>query len=151
MRQVTRRDHDRKAVHVAKFDVHGGRGYDAKLFAALGLETWGIDISPVAVTAAKEWLASLPTDSPGEKVHFEALDFFNFEPPVGGFDVAYDYTFVRFLFISSGQTFDVLFAPRRFFCALPADLHKSWAETYAKLIKPSGYSSASSLSSEIDC
>ena len=30
-----------------------GRGYDAAYFARLGLETWGVDISPTAVDAAK--------------------------------------------------------------------------------------------------
>ena len=31
-----------------------GRGYDAAYFARLGLESWGVDISPTAVEAAEK-------------------------------------------------------------------------------------------------
>jgi SAM-dependent methyltransferase len=120
----------------------GNRGYDAKLFASLGLEAWGIDISPSAVAAAKAWLASLP--SPPENVRFEELDFFKFDPPSDGdkFDVAYDYTFVDRLesvCLSCREPDTQVSISTRFFCALPADLHKAWAESYARVIKPSGH------------
>lgn len=95
-----------------------GRGYDAVFLASLGYNTTGVDISPIAVSKANEsaislkmseyssyilctcrWLEALP-DKPAN-VRFELQNFFEFQPPAGGFDLIYDYTLVSFIFIYS--------------------------------------------------
>ena len=48
---------------------------------------------------------------------FKALDFFSFDIPQGGFQVAYDYTFL---------------------CAIPPELREPWGRRYAELITPGG-------------
>ncbi|CAD6582590.1 MAG: hypothetical protein CYPHOPRED_002074 [Cyphobasidiales sp. Tagirdzhanova-0007] len=94
-----------------------GRGYDAAYFASLGHETWGVDISPIAIDAAKIFVACMP--NPPSNVFFKALDFFNFELPQDGekFTIGYDYTF---------------------FCALPPKMREDWGKRYAEIIKPGG-------------
>ena len=90
------------------------QGYDAILIATvLGLETTGLDISPVAMEAARACVGShqIPTclyslghahtrsntassNLPaGTKVNFEARDFFALAPtPDERYDLIYDYT-----------------------------------------------------------
>ncbi|KAH8924541.1 S-adenosyl-L-methionine-dependent methyltransferase [Atractiella rhizophila] len=59
-----------------------GRGYDPLLVASiLDIESWGIDISPTAVSKAQE------------RVKYVCDDFFKFPSPAGGFGLAYDFTF----------------------------------------------------------
>jgi len=90
-----------------------GTGYDAIHFATLGHDTWGVDISETAVEKAKLHLAEIqnaPTN-----VEFKLLDFFAFDIPEGGFDLAYDYTF---------------------FVALPPDLRPKLAARYSELVNP---------------
>ena len=92
------------------------QGYDATFFAQKGFKSLGIDISPLAVSAAQEWLANeknAPTT-----VSFACLDFFaSPELKPNSFSLAYDYTF---------------------FCAIPPRLRARWAERYAELIGPGG-------------
>ncbi|PWN49094.1 S-adenosyl-L-methionine-dependent methyltransferase [Violaceomyces palustris] len=105
-----------------------GRGYDATLFAQrLGLQSWGVDISPTAVDQANQWLADQQlAEDVKSKINFAKADFFKLGtsetsvPELGAssVDLAYDYTFL---------------------CALPPSLRKDWSETYTRLLKPGGH------------
>ncbi|SCV71811.1 BQ2448_4505 [Microbotryum intermedium] len=92
-----------------------GRGYDAAFFAARGLVSLGLDLSPIAVQAAQVLYEA--TENAPKDVEFRAADFFKFPPPVAGFDLAYDYTF---------------------FCAIPPKLRQLWADRYAQVIRKGG-------------
>ncbi|KDE08770.1 hypothetical protein, variant [Microbotryum lychnidis-dioicae p1A1 Lamole] len=92
-----------------------GRGYDATFFAARGLDSLGLDLSPTAVKAAQDLYNA--TENAPKNVEFRAADFFTFPPPVAGLDLAYDYTF---------------------FCAIPPELRQSWADRYAQIIRKGG-------------
>ena len=92
------------------------QGYDATFFAQKGFKSLGIDIAPLAVDAAKEWLAQ-QKDAPNT-VEFACLDFVTSpELQPNSFSLAYDYTFL---------------------CAIPPRLRSRWAERYAELIRPGG-------------
>ncbi|KAH9830457.1 S-adenosyl-L-methionine-dependent methyltransferase [Rhodofomes roseus] len=96
-----------------------GRGYDAILIATtLGLETTGLDISPVALEAARAHAAA--SDLPvGTKVNFEARDFFALAPsPEERYDLIYDYTF---------------------FVAIEPSRRPEWGRQMSALVKPGGY------------
>ncbi|EGO01754.1 hypothetical protein SERLA73DRAFT_177233 [Serpula lacrymans var. lacrymans S7.3] len=99
-----------------------GRGYDALLIASkLGLDTLGLDISPVGVQAARDQLNSAPEGllSGIEKVSYEATDFFTFKVPDDQkFSLIYDYTF---------------------FVAIPPERRNEWGCQMCALIKPGGY------------
>jgi methyl halide transferase len=76
-----------------------GRGYDALFLALQGYESVGVDISPTAVKAAREWLEKQPQSEASSRTSFKELDFFAFKPSEAEqFDIAYDYTFVVILF-----------------------------------------------------
>ncbi|KAH9926432.1 S-adenosyl-L-methionine-dependent methyltransferase [Fomitopsis serialis] len=96
-----------------------GRGYDVILIAtALGLETTGLDISPVALEAARAHAASsgLPA---GTKVNFEGWDFFTLAPSPGEqYDLIYDYTF---------------------FVAIQPSRRPEWGRQMSALVKSGGY------------
>ncbi|EGO01753.1 hypothetical protein SERLA73DRAFT_70920 [Serpula lacrymans var. lacrymans S7.3] len=97
-------------------------GYDAVLIAAkLGLETVGLDISPVGLQNARDKLKSIPEDlsSAIGKVTFDEADFFTYSVPDGqNYDVIYDYTF---------------------FVAFPPERRNEWGRQISALIKPGGY------------
>lgn len=88
-----------------------GKGYDVQLLAAAGYEAWGLEISPAAVEAAKQW--SKEAESRGFKDGYETMsekwgrgtanfvcgDFFKDDwlqqigvKGPGVFDIIYDYT-----------------------------------------------------------
>ncbi|KAJ1970402.1 hypothetical protein H4R34_006067 [Dimargaris verticillata] len=66
-----------------------GSGYDVCLLAAHGWQTTGLDISPIAVSRAK--LLASSTEN-ADLVDFKLADFFEYEPPNGGFHLIFDYT-----------------------------------------------------------
>ncbi|KPK51984.1 MAG: hypothetical protein AMJ63_10820 [Myxococcales bacterium SG8_38_1] len=88
-----------------------GTGYDLGTLARADREVIGIDLSEEARAAFMEAHPDLPG-----KVVYEVTDFFSYDGG-GGFDFVWDYTF---------------------FCALDPDRRSSWAETMARLVKPSG-------------
>ncbi|KAI0829469.1 S-adenosyl-L-methionine-dependent methyltransferase [Trametes gibbosa] len=92
-----------------------GRGYDAIYIAsALGLETIGADISPLAVARAQAYKDSVAASV--DNVKFEVLDFFAAEEAT--YDLVYDYTF---------------------FVAIPPTMRPAWAKQMSRLVKPGGY------------
>ncbi|KAK8190560.1 S-adenosyl-L-methionine-dependent methyltransferase [Phyllosticta capitalensis] len=109
-----------------------GKGYDVQLLAAAGYEAWGLEISPAAVEAAKQW--SKEAESRGFKDGYETMsekwgrgtanfvcgDFFKDDwlqqigvKGPGVFDIIYDYTFLS---------------------ALPPDLRPKWALQMSRLL-----------------
>lgn len=89
-----------------------GRGYDVDALCRAGYAATGMDISPTAISAAKEYLASVST--PGE-YHVTTADFFT--APLGPYDLVYDYTF---------------------FCAIEPESRALWGARMAELVKPGG-------------
>jgi protein-L-isoaspartate O-methyltransferase len=96
-----------------------GRGYDVIEMAKVGYHALGLDIAPTAVAAAQAHNgACLKTAGLGAwpgSASFSTDDFFQIQPPAGGFDLIYDYTFL---------------------CALDPAQRVQWAETMRRLIKP---------------
>lgn len=88
-----------------------GTGYDLATLARPDREVVGIDLSRDAQAAFR----TAHPDLPG-RVVYEVTDFFSYDADTG-FDFVWDYTF---------------------FCALDPDQRGHWAETMARLIKPSG-------------
>ena len=88
-----------------------GTGYDLVTLAREDREVVGLDLSEQARAA---FTAAHP-DLPG-RIVYEVADFFSYEP-AEGFDFVWDYTF---------------------FCALDPDRRSHWADTMARLVKPSG-------------
>lgn len=97
-----------------------GRGYDVVNLARRGFAAKGSEIARTAVEAAEEYArqahakdgAALAGSS-----SFTLTDFFQLEPPAGGFDLIYDYTFL---------------------CALDPRERARWAQTMRRLLKPGG-------------
>lgn len=107
-----------------------GKGYDVHLLASAGYEAWGLEISPAAVEAAKQWTKE--AEERGLKDGYETLnekwgrgsakfvcgDFFKEGwlqkiGVEGGFDIIYDYTFLS---------------------ALPPALRSAWALQMSRLL-----------------
>jgi len=97
-----------------------GRGYDAAYIASkLPYTTVGLDLSPKAVEAAKQYAASTPLLEKKLDVSFSSGDFFAYKvSPSEQFDLVYDYTF---------------------FCAIPLELREGWGKQMCNLIKSGGY------------
>lgn len=97
-----------------------GKGYDVALLASAGYDTWGLEISPSAVEAAKKWIAgaeekkwkkyeTLDKEIGRGSANFVVGDFFKDDwlEEVGGkdFDLIYDYTvFLSFLLYRCTRT-----------------------------------------------
>jgi len=98
-----------------------GRGYDAVYIAhKLPYTTIGMDLSPKAVEAAKQYASSSPLGLQNKlDLTFSAGDFFTYKvSPEEQFDLVYDYTF---------------------FCAIPHELREGWGKQMRDLVKPGGY------------
>jgi len=93
-----------------------GRGYDPAFFGLHGLNATGMDISPTAVIAANEYLASFKAKNPGAELSKVISGNF-FENDGSSFDYVYDYTF---------------------FCAIDPSLREAWGKRMAELVKPGG-------------
>lgn len=97
-----------------------GRGYDVLLFASHSLKSYGLELSPSAVTAARE---NAKSSGLQPELHtFITGDFFTKNWQVDTpekFDVVYDYTFLCALDPSQG-------------------LREKWAERMAALVKEGG-------------
>ena len=95
-----------------------GRAYDIVALASPMREVLGIDISDIAVQAAKSWLSqqSLPTNY---KYEVKLQNFFDISPASqeDKFDFIYDYTF---------------------FCALDPSIRDLWGMQMSKLCKQGG-------------
>jgi SAM-dependent methyltransferase len=103
---------DSELVPAGRILVPGcGTGYDLATLARSDREVVGIDLSEDARAAFAEAHADLPGT-----VVYEVTDFFSYDAG-GGFDFVWDYTF---------------------FCALDPDQRSAWADTMARVIKPSG-------------
>ncbi|KAI9026516.1 S-adenosyl-L-methionine-dependent methyltransferase [Phycomyces nitens] len=102
-----------------------GSGYDVQFLASKDLHMTGIDLSPTCIKRCKElWLCRefMPLDQNHPDAakcnyDFETGNFFDFEVPDGGYDLAYDYTFL---------------------CALEPKMRPQWASRYAEIIRPGG-------------
>ncbi|KAK7529229.1 putative thiol methyltransferase [Phyllosticta citribraziliensis] len=107
-----------------------GKGYDVHLLASAGYEAWGLEISPAAIEAAKQWAKeaeerglkdgyeTLNEKWGGGSANFVCGDFFKDDwlqkiGVEGGFDIIYDYTFLS---------------------ALPPALRSAWALQMSKLL-----------------
>lgn len=88
-----------------------GTGYDLATLARADREVVGLDLSDEARAA----FLAVHADLPGS-VCYEVGDFFSYEPEES-FDFVWDYTF---------------------FCALDPQQRRAWAETMARLVRPSG-------------
>lgn len=108
-----------------------GTGYDVAFFAHdVGFgEVQGVDIAPEAVRAAQNWYQSKYEGQSSEregKVAYSVADYLAHNenedeqkaPPLGYFDLVYDYTF---------------------FCAIPPALRPRWAQAHAKSVRSGGY------------
>ncbi|KAJ1736324.1 hypothetical protein LPJ61_000110 [Coemansia biformis] len=93
-----------------------GRGYDAMFLARPGLVMVGADLSQIAVEAATKLRDEKGV--PADLVEFKLLDFFAFDVPAGGYQVAYDYTFL---------------------CALHPTMRSAWGARYADIMSPGGH------------
>ena len=100
-----------------------GRGYDLAAFVQAGAaEAVGLEISPSACDAAREYLAGALGDSGlAGRASVELRNFFeedSFAPEnLGQFDLVYDYTF---------------------FCAINPSLRDDWASGMARAVRPGG-------------
>ncbi|CAO2649295.1 Nn.00g066800.m01.CDS01 [Neocucurbitaria sp. VM-36] len=112
-----------------------GRGHDVAMLLLHGLETWGLEVSKVAVDTANENIQAQLTDTSAQNTNkippqsksgnAEVIlgDFFERDweqqlgPNFDGFDVIYDYTFL---------------------CALLPTMRKDWARRISELLSPSG-------------
>ncbi|KAI8073268.1 S-adenosyl-L-methionine-dependent methyltransferase [Gongronella butleri] len=90
-----------------------GGGYDVKYLATPSRRMIGLDYSKTAV----EYCHKIHPDREKLNYEFQEVDFFHFDAPSGGYDLAYDYTF---------------------FCALHPSFRPKWGSRYAELIKPGG-------------
>ncbi|KAJ9121741.1 hypothetical protein QFC22_002362 [Naganishia vaughanmartiniae] len=95
-----------------------GKGYDVLLLAQRGLDSTGLDVSPIAVEQANEYLEEQQASSPlNHKTEVKLASFFHWKRPIDGYSLIYDYTFL---------------------CALPPSLRPEWAETMTRLAAPTG-------------
>ncbi|GMH41874.1 hypothetical protein BSKO_09784 [Bryopsis sp. KO-2023] len=93
-----------------------GRGYDVLLFAGVGSDALGLEISQTAVDVASGYRDSLQIpDEHKKKANFVLGDFFKYGG--GQFDVGFDYNF---------------------FCAIHPSMRADWAKQWSKLIVPGG-------------
>jgi len=95
-----------------------GRGYDVVNMARLGFAATGSEISKTAAAAAEQFAKEARTqDGPAWEgsTHITLVDFFELQPPGGGYDLIYDYTFL---------------------CALDPGQREKWAATMRRLMKP---------------
>ncbi|KAI8371427.1 S-adenosyl-L-methionine-dependent methyltransferase [Radiomyces spectabilis] len=90
-----------------------GSGYDVELLATPERHMTGLDYSPTAVEVCRK----IHPQAADKNYDFMCADFYNFEIPAGGYDLAYDYTFL---------------------CAMPPRLRPDWAARYPQLIKKGG-------------
>ncbi|KAL0094822.1 S-adenosyl-L-methionine-dependent methyltransferase [Phycomyces blakesleeanus] len=90
-----------------------GSGYDVQFLASKNLHMTGIDLSPTCIKLCRK---NHP-DAAKDNYAFETGNFFDFEVPDGGYDLAYDYTFL---------------------CALEPKMRPQWASRYAEIIRPGG-------------
>ena len=100
-----------------------GRGYDLAAFVQAGAaEAVGLEISPSACDAAREYLAGALGDTGrGGRASVELRNFFEEDSfaleNLGQFDLVYDYTF---------------------FCAIHPSLRDDWASGMARAVRPGG-------------
>ncbi|KAG0204829.1 hypothetical protein BGX28_003362 [Mortierella sp. GBA30] len=98
-----------------------GRGVDVLYLGNEHRKAYGLDISPIAVQHCKD--VSDDDELRNEKgvpeshADYIAGDFFKFESPQGGFQLAYDYTF---------------------FCAIQPELRPDWGRRMGDLITKDG-------------
>ncbi|ORY08326.1 S-adenosyl-L-methionine-dependent methyltransferase [Clohesyomyces aquaticus] len=111
-----------------------GKGYDVALLAAVGFDSYGIEISESAAKVAGEWLQETGEGREGEyKVWDEGVgrgktrcvcgDFFEdkWVQEIGG----------------KGEGFDLIY-DNTFLCALPLSLRGAWALRMSQLLAPTG-------------
>lgn len=98
-----------------------GRGYDVTALASPTRKTFGWEISPTGIEAAKKRLNELSTEECPHKENtiFELVNFFDVVPSTDAekFDFIYDYTFL---------------------CALGPSIRQDWARKMSELMKPGG-------------
>lgn len=90
-----------------------GLGYDVVFLANENRHVTGMDLSPTCV----DLLHKNHPNATDHNYQFICADFFKFDVPNEGYDLAYDYTFL---------------------CALPPDFRPAWAARYAQIIKKDG-------------
>ncbi|KAI9363680.1 S-adenosyl-L-methionine-dependent methyltransferase [Pilaira anomala] len=90
-----------------------GSGYDVVFLANEKRHVTGIDLSKTCV----DLLIKNHPNATADNYDFMCADFYNFDIPKGGYDLAYDYTFL---------------------CAMPLNLRPDWAKRYSEIIKKDG-------------
>ncbi|KAI5456375.1 thiol methyltransferase-like protein [Mariannaea sp. PMI_226] len=110
-----------------------GRGYDVQFLAAFGYDTFGLDVSPIAVQEATETQKKMSDDEvfqprkrDGVQVEKGKFTFLNG-----------DFFSDDFLDTTQTKTFDLIF-DYTFFCALPPDMRSKWADRMSQLLAPEG-------------
>lgn len=90
-----------------------GSGYDVVFLANKDRHATGMDLSKTCV----DLLIKNHPNASADNYDFMCADFFEFDAPNEGYDLAYDYTFL---------------------CALPPTLRPKWAARYKEIIKKEG-------------
>ncbi|KAI8983062.1 S-adenosyl-L-methionine-dependent methyltransferase [Pilobolus umbonatus] len=90
-----------------------GSGYDVFALATKDRHVTGLDVSKTCIDKVNK----KHPNSPRNNYNFICADFFQFQSKEGGYDFAYDYTFL---------------------CALPPHLRTNWANRYHQIIKKGG-------------
>ncbi|KAF7729878.1 hypothetical protein EC973_003612 [Apophysomyces ossiformis] len=109
---------DEATRHLLPEKGHGlvpgcGLGYDVELLATKDRKMTGMDLSPTCIDLCRK---NHP-DAESKNYEFVLGDFYNFAYPEGGYNLAYDYTFL---------------------CAMPPELRPDWAARYAEIIQTGG-------------
>lgn len=100
---------------VSRAGVSISRPLPSRLPRRCGRPLYSLSQEAEQTPSMSQFVAAMP--DPPANVLFKTLDFFSFDIPEGGFQVAYDYTFL---------------------CALPPSLREPWGRRYAELIAPGG-------------
>ncbi|KAI8066017.1 S-adenosyl-L-methionine-dependent methyltransferase [Thamnidium elegans] len=90
-----------------------GSGYDVVFLANEKRHVTGMDLSKTCV----DLLVKNYPNATANNYDFMCADFYKFDAPNGGYDLAYDYTFL---------------------CAMPLNLRPNWASRYSEIIKKDG-------------
>ncbi|CAG8557751.1 135_t:CDS:2 [Paraglomus brasilianum] len=93
-----------------------GKGYDVVYLANEKLHMTGMDLSATAIEHCKAKQASY--NIPSTMVDYVVADFYNFEPPEGGYQLIYDYTFL---------------------CAFHPEYRPQWATRMSQLVTSGGF------------
>ncbi|ORX61561.1 S-adenosyl-L-methionine-dependent methyltransferase [Hesseltinella vesiculosa] len=111
--KLVEEEETKKLIPSSGVGIVPGCGYDVQFLATPTLRMIGLDNSKTAI----ETCHKIHPDAAAHNYEFQEVDFFNYDFPADGYDLAYDYTF---------------------FCALHPTYRETWAKRYSELVKPGG-------------